>query len=107
MRRHVAAAAAALAVGLLAGCSHTIEGSVAMTTEPRPGPAADALTMKCSEYSKLDTDDKVAVIEAIMEEQGAGMTSESASMMQILVDTMCQFLPTMKVTEVLVGMPPP
>lgn len=107
MRGRATAVAAALAVGLLAGCSNTVDGSVAMTTEPRPGPAADAMTMDCSEYVQLDEQDQIAVIEAILEEQGAGSTSESAEMTKIIIGTMCQFLPAMKVSDVLVGVPPP
>lgn len=104
MRRLAVIVAAAT---LVAGCSHTVEGSVAMTTEPRPGPAADALTMKCNEFVKLDEADQVAVVEAILSEQAGDMTPESADMMKIIVTTMCQFLPAMKVKDVLVGVPPP
>jgi hypothetical protein len=131
MNAHVRHAAAALiTVGVLAGCSHTTAGSVAMTTEPGPSttrssnptptstipsssaPSApgapapgDAMTMTCKEYSELDEDSQQAVIDEIVGEQGSLIGPENAELAKTLADATCGFLPDAVLSEILLGGP--
>lgn len=136
MSAHVRTAAAALiTVGLLAGCSQTTTGTVAMTTEPGPSttrsskptptptsprsstpskpstPGApapdDALTMTCKEYSGLDEDTQQAVIDEILGQEGSVLGPENAELAKTLADATCGFLPDAVLSEILFGGPPP
>jgi hypothetical protein len=134
MNAHVRTAAAALiTVGVLAGCSQTTTGTVAMTTEPGPttmrsskptptpdsptssprpstpgGPAPDdALTMTCKEYSGLDEDTQQAVIDEILGQEGSVLGPENAELAKTLADATCGFLPDAVLSEILFGGPPP
>jgi len=133
MSAHVRTAAAALiAAGLLAGCSQTTTGTVAMTTEPGPSttrsskptptptspssstpstPGApapdDALTMTCKEYSGLDEDTQQAVIDEILDQEGSVLGPENAELAKTLADATCGFLPDAVLSEILFGGPPP
>lgn len=72
-----------------------------------PAPA-NATTMKCSEYTKLDEATQRAVIKAILEEQGnQGQGPESEMIAAIMATTMCGFLPSAVVKEVVLGGSPP
>jgi hypothetical protein len=132
MSSHVRTAAAALILaGVLAGCSRTTTGTVAMTTEPgaplttsrtpgsrpslprlptstaprtpNPNAPADSLTMTCEQYNALDEDTKLAVVGEIVNEEGSLFGGEGAEIAKTLADAMCQILPSAKVSEVLMG----
>jgi hypothetical protein len=65
-------------------------------------------TMKCSEYTKLDEAEQRAVIKAILEEQGGqGQGPESEMIAALMATTMCGFLPSAVVKEVVLGGSPP
>jgi hypothetical protein len=127
------AAAAVLGACLLAGCSHTVEGtairagspdSTAETRIPAPTtrtpsttrstpsrtpsaqPPGDALTTTCKQYTKLSTEDQQAVIEAIIEQEGSPLGPENLDIAKGLTDAACQFLPDVTVSEILLGTPP-
>jgi hypothetical protein len=126
------AAAALITVGVLAGCSKTTTGTVAMTTEPGPttmrsskptptpgsptssapstpgAPAPDdAMTMTCKEYSDLDKDTQQAVIDEIIGQEGSLIGPENAELAKTLADATCGFLPDAVLSEILFGGPPP
>ena len=126
------AAAALIAVGVLAGCSQTTSGTVAMTTEPGPSttrsskptptsssprsstpstPGApapdDALTMTCKEYSGLDEATQQATIEEILGQEGSVLGPENAELAKTLADATCGFLPDAVLSEILFGGSPP
>jgi len=132
MSRYVRAAAAALIlVGVLAGCSRTTTGEVAMTTErglttsarttpqttpripstrtpstprtPNPNAPANSLTMSCEEYNDLDEDTQRAVVDEIISQEDSVFDPQVAEVAKTLADAMCQFLPTSKVSDVLFG----
>jgi hypothetical protein len=135
----LAAAAVLICLGLVTGCSRTVSGTVAQTTEagatstrtttgtttsrpstttslPTTSPTgtsstgtsptsevpapANAKTMKCSEYDKLDENTQAAVIRAIL---GPGGDEDVA---QTLADSLCEFLPNSTVSEVITGTQP-
>jgi hypothetical protein len=128
-----AAATAVLVTGLLAGCSHTVQGTATragtpdMTTAtripspstrtpstsrstpsrtPSAQPPGDAMTTTCKQYTKLSTDDQQAVIEAIIEHEGSPLGPENLDIAKGLTDAACQFLPDVTVSEILLGTPP-
>jgi hypothetical protein len=126
------AAVALITVGVLAGCSKTTTGTVAMTTEPGPttmrsskptptpdsptssapstpgAPAPDdAMTMTCKEYSDLDKDTQQAVIDEIIGQEGSLIGPENAELAKTLADATCGFLPDAVLSEILFGGPPP
>jgi len=126
-----AAAAALILVGVLAGCSRTTTGEVAMTTErglttsarttpqttpripstrtpstprtPNPNAPANSLTMSCEEYNDLDEDTQRAVVDEIISQEDSVFDPQVAEVAKTLADAMCQFLPTSKVSDVLFG----
>ena len=64
-------------------------------------------TMKCSDYTKLDEAQQRAVIKAILKEQGGQQTPESEIVAALMATTMCGFLPSAVVKEVVLGGSPP
>ena len=70
-----------------------------------PAPANFA-TMKCSEYVKLDEATQKAVIKAIMKDSGQ-QSPESEMVAALMATTMCGFLPSAVVKEVVLGGSPP
>ena len=72
---------------------------------PRP---PNALTMKCSDFTKLDEATQQAVIKAILagRRQPAGPRIARWSR-RLMATTMCQFLPSAVVKEVVLGGSPP
>jgi hypothetical protein len=67
-------------------------------------------TMKCSEYTKLDEATQRAVIKAILKEKGGaqqGQGQEAELVATLLATTMCGFLPSAVVKEVVLGGSPP
>ena len=132
MSAHVRTTAAVLIlVGVLAGCSRTTTGEVAMTTErglttsartspqttpripstrtpstprtPNPNAPANSLTMSCEEYNDLDEDTQRAVVDEIISQEDSVFDPQVAEVAKTLADAMCQFLPTSKVSDVLFG----
>jgi hypothetical protein len=79
------------------------------TDVPEVPAPANALTMKCSEFTKLDEATQRAVIKAILEEEksGQGQGPESEMIASIMATTMCSFLPSAVVKEVVTGGLPP
>jgi hypothetical protein len=66
----------------------------------------NALTMTCSEFSKLDEATRLAVIRAILAQENNPLGPNGESVGQMLVEAACQFLPQATVSEVLMGTPP-
>jgi hypothetical protein len=67
----------------------------------------NALTMKCSDFNKLDEATRLAVIRAILAQKNNPLGPNGESVGQMLVEAACQFLPQATVSEVLMGSPPP
>ncbi len=63
-------------------------------------------TMKCSEFTKLDEAQQKAVIKAILKDSG-NTTPESEMVATLMASTMCGFLPSAVVKEVVLGGSPP
>lgn len=63
-------------------------------------------TMKCSEFTKLDEAQQKAVIKAILKDSG-DTTPESEMVAALMATTMCGFLPSAVVKEVVLGGSPP
>lgn len=111
------AATVLIAVGALAGCSRTVDGQVAMTTEPgapltstrsAPPSSGDAQSVTCGEFNAMSPDDQQAVIEEILSEFGPTIGGDDMNTMRIAADAMCQFLPKdIVLADVLMGGGPP
>jgi hypothetical protein len=92
-----------------------IPGLPALPGFPMPGgtdvpevPApANATTMKCGDYIKLDEATQRAVIRVILAEQKNQQGPESEMVAAIMATTMCGFLPSAVVKEVVLGGSPP
>lgn len=67
----------------------------------------DALTMKCSDFNKLDEATKKAVVNAILEGEDSVLGPDNVDIARSLADAVCQFLPGSTVSEVLLGGPVP
>ncbi|MGE2716033.1 hypothetical protein ACQI4L_18410 [Mycolicibacterium litorale] len=101
-RPAVLTAAALLAAGLLAGCTQTVTGTVAQTTEPGP-PIPDAASVTCKEYSALEEDAQLAIIGELMK-QGSGQAgSQRTVVAKTLADAICEVLPSARLSDILVG----
>ena len=77
------------------------------TDVPEVPAPPNALTMKCSEYNDLDEATQLAVIRAILEDGGNQQTPESEIVAALMATTMCGFLPSAVVKEVVLGGSPP
>ena len=66
----------------------------------------NALTMTCSEYNDLDEATQLAVVRAILAEQQNRRGTEDETVAVIMASTMCQFLPSAVVKEVVLGEAP-
>jgi hypothetical protein len=79
------------------------------TNVPEVPAPANALTMKCDEYTKLDEATQRAVIKAILEQEKSQQQQppESETIAGIMATTMCSFLPSAVVKEVVLGGSPP
>ncbi|AFM19650.1 hypothetical protein Mycch_4961 [Mycolicibacterium chubuense NBB4] len=73
------------------------------TNVPEVPAPPNATTMSCEEYNKLDEATRVAVVRAILAQQNNPLGPNGESIGQILADAACQFLPSAKVSEVLMG----
>lgn len=83
---------------------------------PMPGQESDvpdvpappnALTMKCSEFAKLDTATRKAVVNAILEGEDSILGPENVDIARSLAEAVCQFMTDSTVSEVLLGGPVP
>lgn len=77
------------------------------TNVPEVPAPANWETMKCSDYTKLDEAEQRAVIKAILEQQGGQQGPESEMVAALMATTMCGFLPSAVVKEVVTGGSPP
>lgn len=77
------------------------------TNVPKVPAPANWETMKCSDYTKLDEAEQRAVIKAILEGQGGQQGPESEMVAALMATTMCGFLPSAVVKEVVLGGSPP
>lgn len=77
-----------------------LPGNTSVPEVPAP---ANATTMKCSEYTKLDEATQLAVIKAILAEKGGNTGQEQQMVALILATSMCTFLPSAVVKEVVTG----
>jgi hypothetical protein len=66
----------------------------------------NALTMTCSEFNELDEATRLAVIREILAQENNPLGPDGESVGQMLVEAACQFLPSVTVSEVLMGTPP-
>ena len=128
MSRPVRVTAVVMMSLALAACVKTVDGSVAMTTEPGPPitsptatrptsptttetsevPApANAKTMTCEEFSSLDKETRLAVVKEILAEENSMFGPLGEEFAEQMASSMCQFLPDKTVAEVLLGSPPP
>lgn len=124
MRTRVLVAAVTFVVtGAIAGCDRTTPGTVAMTTEPggathtstssRPTtssdapPPGDALDVTCKEYVGLDEASRTALIAEILNGETSVLGPGDAEIAKSLADAVCTFLPTSKVSDILLGETPP
>jgi len=72
---------------------------------PDVAPPPNAQTMTCEEYIDLDEATQKAVVRAILTEEG--VTDETAELTAMLMaGAMCQFMPSLTVSEVVSGSPP-
>ncbi|MDT5135149.1 MAG: hypothetical protein QOJ20_2359 [Mycobacterium sp.] len=83
-----------------------IPGFPGNTNVPVVPAPPNALTMKCSEFNKLDEATRLAVIRAILAQENNPLGPNGESVGQMLVEAACQFLPQSTVSEVLTGTPP-
>jgi len=130
MRTRVQVAAAALLVaGAVGGCSQTVPGTVAMTTEPgaststrgsspstsprtttpgTPGAPGVAQTITCGEFMEMTPEDQAAVIGEIFGNYGDMVGTDEMDTMRMAADAMCQFLPKdIALNDILLGGSPP
>lgn len=131
--RVLVAAATLVVAGVLAGCDRTTPGTVAMTTEPgyssptskrptttsprtpsprtpstrttSPGapPSGEALDVTCQEYIGLDEESQIALIEEILNDETSVLGPDDSEIAKTLADAVCTFLPTSRVSEILLG----
>ena len=76
------------------------------TNVPEVPAPANFETMKCSEFTKLDEAQQKAVVKAILKDSG-NSTPESEMVAGLMATTMCGFLPSADVKEVVTGGSPP
>jgi len=83
-----------------------IPGFPRNTDVPVVPPPPNALTMTCSDFTKLDDATRLAVIRAILAQENNPLGPNGESVGQMLAEAACQFLPQATVSEVLMGKPP-
>jgi hypothetical protein len=122
--RFQVAAAALLVAGAVGGCSQTVPGTVAMTTEPgaststrgsspstsprTPSAPGAAQSITCGEFMDMTPEDQVAVIGEIFGNYGDMVGTAEMDTMRMAADAMCQFLPKdIVLNEILLGGSPP
>lgn len=67
----------------------------------------DALTMRCSDFNKLDAATRKAVVNAILEGEDSILGPENVDIARSLAEAVCQFMTDSTVSEVLLGGPVP
>jgi hypothetical protein len=77
------------------------------TSSPGAPPSGDPLDTTCQEYVGLDEASQAAVIDAILSDEKSVFGPEEAELAKTLADAACTFLPTSKVSEILLGETPP
>ena len=70
---------------------------------PEVPPPPNATSMSCEEYSKLDEATRLAVVKAILAQGNNPIGANGETVGQLLADAACQFLPSAKVADVLMG----
>ena len=100
-----------MCLGLVA-CANTTDGSAAMTTEPAGTPTSaqappNAMTMTCSDFTKLDQPARLEVVRIILDEEGGAPGQPSPEIAEGMAKAICEFLPDQTVRAVLTGAPPP
>jgi hypothetical protein len=73
------------------------------TDIPQVPAPANALTMKCAEFSELDEATRLAVVREILSQESNPLGPDGEFVGQILADAACQFLPGARVSDVLMG----
>ena len=73
------------------------------TDVPEVPAPANSLEMRCDEFSELDEATRVAVIREILAQENNPLGPDGEFVGQILADAACQFLPSAKVSEALMG----
>ena len=121
----------------MSGCDRTTPGTVAMTTEPggstrsstpstssrpttssprtstprtsseAPPAPGDAAAVTCRDYENLDPASQTALIEEILSGRSSVLGPGDAEIAKSLADAVCTFLPTTKVSDILLGESPP
>ncbi len=85
-----------------------IPGMPGSTNVPDVPAPAGWDTMKCGDFTKLDQAQQKAVIKAILKDSGnQNQGPESEMVAGLMATTMCQFLPSAVVKEVVLGGSPP
>ena len=73
------------------------------TSVPEVPAPANALTMRCGEFSDLDEPTRLAVVREILAQENNPLGPDGEFVGQILADAACQFLPSATVSDVLMG----
>lgn len=94
--------AALLCAGLLTGCTQTVTGTVAQTTEPGPQ-IPDATSITCKEYSGLEDDAQLAIVGELTKESSGRSGNQRTIVAKTLADAICEVLPSAKLSDILIG----
>lgn len=73
------------------------------TSLPEVPAPANALTMRCGEFSDLDEATRLAVVREILAQDNNPLGPDGEFVGQILAEAACQFLPSATVSDVLLG----
>lgn len=73
------------------------------TDVPEVPPPPNATSMGCEEYNKLDEATRLAVVKAILAQGNNPLGANGETVGQLLADAACQFFPSAKVADVLMG----
>lgn len=95
-------AAALLCAGLLTGCTQTVTGTAAQTTEPGP-PIPDATSITCKEYISLEEDAQLAIVGELMKESSDRSGNQRTIVAKTPADAICEVLPSAKLSDILIG----
>ncbi len=73
------------------------------TSIPEVPAPANSLTMRCTEFSDLDEATRLAVVREILAQESNPLGPDGEFVGQILAEAACQFLPSARVSDVLMG----
>ncbi len=73
------------------------------TSIPEVPAPANSLTMRCTEFSGLDEATRLAVVREILAQESNPLGPDGEFVGQILAEAACQFLPSARVSDVLMG----